>query len=182
MKRIIITGEIQSGKTTLAAALADSLRLAGFSISGWLALGLWRDNLRSGFDLLNLKTETVVPLARRGEENQTSKITPFVFNKTGMSEGKVLLQENSSHRAQYFFVDEVGKLEIAGEGWAPFLTPLIKAASCPDTLPEITLIWIVRQNLVEAVKNRWVVPETHIVNVEMTNALKQLQSLCGCDD
>ncbi len=182
MKRIIITGEIQSGKTTLAAALVDSLRLAGFSITGWLALGLWRDNQRWGFDLLNLKNGAVTPLARRSEGELTAKTTPFIFNEAALTAGRAMLQDTSCHDAQFIFIDEVGKLEMAGEGWAPCLTPLLEVVSRPDPQPETTLIWIVRQNLVEAVKRRWVVPMTSVVNVEMPDALKRLQSLCSCDD
>ena len=178
MKRIIITGEIQSGKTTLAAALVDSLRMKGRSVAGFLALGIWDDDQRSGFDLLDLTTNAVTPLARRAMTEQAGEITPFIFNEAGLAAGRGLLSPESAGKSEYIFIDEVGKLEMKGAGWAPELSPLLEAVSQEDALPERTLIWLVRATLVEAVMRRWDVPRTDIVSADSDDALEQLQSLC----
>jgi nucleoside-triphosphatase THEP1 len=85
VKRIIITGKRHSGKTTLALALVRALERSGRSVAGILAPGYWKDGLRDGFDLVNLATGRVVPLARRRKENTDKASCPIPL-ETGPEE------------------------------------------------------------------------------------------------
>lgn len=168
---VIITGGVQSGKSTLAAGLVSFLKDRGLPIAGILATGLWKDNLRHGFDLTDLKTGITTPLARRVSRQESRAITPFEFFDQGMAAGKGALDAKSCAHARMIMVDEVGKLELMDQGWAPFLTGLI-------LIPRAVHVWIVRENLVKAVCRHWHLDRVEIVHVSDTAALERLKRLC----
>ena len=64
-------------------------------------------------------------------------------------------------------VDEVGKLELNGEGWDRFLDPLLSIRSAAH-------IWIVRENLVEKVSRRWNLEPVEIIHVEDDGSFEKL--------
>ena len=66
-KMIFITGDLHIGKTTLVTRFVKNQSIGELRIAGILAKGLWKDGLRQGFDLLDLSTGQITPLARRRE-------------------------------------------------------------------------------------------------------------------
>jgi hypothetical protein len=67
---ILVTGGKHRGKTTLGADFIAAVSGKELRIAGILARGLWKDNLRSGFDLVNLSDGSTCPLAPQGEARQ----------------------------------------------------------------------------------------------------------------
>ncbi len=169
--QIIITGDVQSGKSTLAAGLVRFLNGRGVTMAGILAAGLWKDDQRHGFDLVDLKTREKTPLARRSIDPADGSITPFQFFGTGMAAGENALDPARCRDASVIMVDEVGKLELKGKGWAPFLGPLLFIRSAVH-------IWIVRESLVAEVCNRWNFQTPAIVRVDDGDSLERLKALC----
>ncbi len=168
---VIITGGVQSGKSTLAADLVLFLKDRGVPIAGILATGLWKDNQRHGFDLTDLKTGITTPLARRVNRQENTAITPFEFFDQGMAAGERALGAEGCAHARMIMVDEVGKLELMDRGWAPFLPSLV-------LISRAVHVWVVRENLVEAVCRRWHLDRVEIVHVSDTAALERLKRLC----
>lgn len=169
--QIIITGDVQSGKSTLAAGLVKFLDDRGVAMAGILATGLWKDDQRQGFDLVDLKTRETTPLARRNVNPADGSITPFQFFDTGMAAGENALDPARCRDAAVIMVDEVGKLELKGKGWASFLDPLLFIRSAVH-------IWIVRESLVGEVCNRWKFQTPAIVRVDDGDSLERLKALC----
>ncbi|MCD6532483.1 MAG: hypothetical protein J7L25_00170 [Deltaproteobacteria bacterium] len=165
--QIIITGGIQSGKSTLASRLVQFLNDSGVTLSGIIALGLWQDDQRHGFDLFDLKTGVKCPLARRQADSEGSTITPFQFFDKGLAVGARALDKERCRDTAVIMVDEVGKLELAGEGWARFLDPLLSIRSAVH-------IWIVRENLVEKVSRRWNLEPVEIIHAEDDDSFEKL--------
>ncbi len=168
--QIIITGGVQSGKSRLAARLVQFLKSRKVSLSGILALGLWQDDQRLGFDLVDLKTGVKCPLARRQIDLANNTITPFQFFDQGLTAGARALNLERCRDASVIMVDEVGKLELGGEGWARFLEPLLSMGSAIH-------IWIVRENLIEKVSHKWNLESAKIVHVEDDNNFAKLKTL-----
>ena len=166
--QIIITGGRQSGKSTLAARLVQFLNSRGVTLSGILALGLWQDDQRQGFDLVDLKTGVKCPLARRQTDSGDNTITPFQFFDKGIAAGARALNEERCRDTSVIIVDEVGKLELQGEGWARFLDPLLSIRSAVH-------IWIVRENLVEKVRRKWNLQQVKIIHVEEDDSFEKLK-------
>lgn len=166
---IIITGEIRSGKTTLAQALVLWMRTQAMKVAGILAPGHWRSGQRWGFDLVDLADGRVTPLARRNPSPDKDALTGFTFFPPGLAAGKAALAVDHCRDADRIVVDEIGKLELAGSGWAPYLGPLLAETAAGH-------IWVVRQSLVDPVCRAWAVRPAAIVSTEDPEALSLLKA------
>jgi nucleoside-triphosphatase THEP1 len=167
---IIITGPLHSGKTTLAVKLVDRLRGEAIRVKGILAPGAWTGSVRSGFDLLDLNTSRVCPFAVRTSESSSPHGMPFTFSRAGTTFGKQLLSTDACRDAGVVFIDEIGKLELAGEGWAPCLNPLL-------AIPGMVHVWIVRDTLLDSVCKTWNI-QPYTVDSRQPDALDSLWDTC----
>jgi iron complex transport system ATP-binding protein len=168
---IIITGGIQSGKSTMAAELLAFLKEKKIAAAGILAPGLWRNNQRRGFDLIDLKNGKKYRLARRRTDLNETDLTPFEFFPEGMKAGTRALTRVNCRKASVIMVDEVGRLELSNSGWAGSLKSLL-------TLTDALHIWIVREKLVAEVCEKWRLQSVKTLNVEDKNSFTQLKNLC----
>jgi nucleoside-triphosphatase THEP1 len=144
-KLIFVTGKPQSGKTSMVLELVGKARNHGLSVSGIACPGLWQKNQRSGFELLELDTGTKMLLSRR---ISGLKPVPFMFDAQSLEAGHKALCFERCKAARVVVVDEVGRLELADSGWAKSLYPLFSF-----DIP--ALLWVVRSNLVEQIKNHF---------------------------
>ena len=167
---VIITGWVQTGKSTLASALVDFLQSEKFPMAGFLATGLWKNGRRHGFDLTDLATGDTTPLARRVDRVDATSITPFEFFERGLAAGKKALDKKRVANAAMVMVDEVGKLELLGQGWAPFMSSVVLNLGAVH-------VWVVRENLVQNVCLRWNLDEVEIVHVDDGDALERLKKM-----
>ncbi len=168
---IIITGKIHSGKSSLAMKLATHTEQENLKISGIIAKGLWKNDIRHGFDLIDLSTGKKVPLARQQKSSSENQVTRFEFFESGLKFGSKALAKEKCVNAKIIFVDEVGKLELAQDGWAPMLFPLLSIKTAVH-------IWVVRENFIEAVCKTWKLKNPDIINCNEKNALNRLKLLC----
>lgn len=168
---IIITGDIQSGKSTAAADLAEFLEASNRKISGVLAKGLWKNNLRHGFDLIDLATKAAMPFARRKEQSGPDDVTGFDFFESGLAFAAQALDVKTCGSSDAVFVDEVGKMELAGAGLAPFLVPLL-------SIRHACHIWIVRKTLVKKVCDLWKLNHPEIIDISRTDGLPEIKARC----
>jgi nucleoside-triphosphatase THEP1 len=172
-RRIILTGAVQSGKSTLAEKLIHRLKEKNITMAGILARGLWKNNQREGFDLVNIRTGKVTPLARRSAElaTQNSDKILFSFFEQGVTAGYDALNVARCKTASIILVDEIGKLEAKGLGWASCLSPLL-------TLSRALHIWIVRENLIRQICRIWPVEQTMVIHAAAPDALLNLTTAC----
>lgn len=143
----IITGTHGGGKSELVARLAGLLRAAGRKPGGIRAAGLWENNVRSGFDLIDLGSGKRVPLCRRGILGAEVTAGEFGFCAEGLTAGTAALSAESAVRADVVFVDEIGFLELEGGGWAPALERLLSGPR--------PVVLVVRDYLLDKVLAGW---------------------------
>lgn len=165
-----ISGAVHSGKTTLARELADRLKALNYQTAGVLSIGRWRNSIRSGFDLLDLSSGQQFPLAERHDSPDAHGIA-FTFSQAGLDAGRSALRTASCSNAQCIFVDEIGKLELADEGWAPCLAPLL-------AMPDTRHVWVVRSSLVDSVCKKWNIQPSIIVDPTQSDAINRLLHSC----
>lgn len=168
---IILSGPRGSGKSTLLFTLLPLLRKEKLKVGGIIAQGLWQNGIRSGFNLLDLESGKYTPLCRRSDENGARQPTPFTFFEEGMASGEKALSVQQCSNADVVIVDEVGPLEIQGEGWAPLLSPLLE-------LDRPVHIWVVRHDCVGAVKRIWGLEDVEVVDVNDAGAAGILKNFC----
>ncbi len=180
IQRIIITGPVQSGKSSLAWALVKKLGQASIPMAGFIAKGLWENNRRCGFDLFDLRTQQMTPLAKRNKEknsptSDTSVVSngvPYTFFKEGIKAGQRALEAKNCRQAKIIMVDEMGKMELQGNGWASCIPDLLELEQCIH-------IWIVRETLVDSICCLWPFKTTKIISVDDPEALTKLMDICG---
>lgn len=146
-RRVILTGERGEGKTTLCLALAEEARRAGWTVGGVVTPGRWDGGQRDGYRVKDLLTGEERPLASRSGE-RTIRVGSFSFDSEGIAFGRRALEAALAAKVQLLIVDEIGPLELRGDGWAPLLDRLHSGA--PGAM-----VWVVRPELVEEVRKRY---------------------------
>lgn len=172
----LLVGNSGEGKTTRAAQVADLLRQRGWVVGGILAPGLWSDGKREGFDVVDLLDGRRAVLCRRdGADGPVCG--PFYFHSEGLRLGREALRLDRLRAAgaDLVIVDEVGPLELSGEGWAPALDVL--AAEWPGGM-----LWLVRRDLAEQVAKRWLAEEAVICEVSRVSAAELSEQFCSVPD
>lgn len=120
MEIIIVTGKVNSGKTTLMQQIVDEARAKGEKISGILALGSFEQDRKSGFNVKDVQTGKIKPLASAcKKDSQGFSIGRFNFFKDGFDFAQRSLLSFKPNGT--VFLDEVGPLELMGRGYAACL-------------------------------------------------------------
>jgi nucleoside-triphosphatase len=171
---VMVTSPQHTGKSSLIARYVDLCVEKKVGLAGILAEGLWENNQRSGFNLVDLSSRIRVPLAFRCPPRGRARIS-FEFYPEGIEAARTALDANRCATADLIVVDEVGKLEVIGEGWAPYLPPLL-------ALPGKMHIWAVRASLVEAVARCWEFTPRAVVDARSHGALDELITACALFD
>jgi len=157
----ILSGAQGIGKTTKLAEVVRFLRSDGIEPWGFLSPVVRQGEDRSGYDLQLLHDDTTVPLARRVADGNTLA-GPFTFYEDAIRAGRAALAASNSRACPLVIVDEVGPLEMRGQGWTPSLLPLIIARTCP-------LLLVVRPSLVNDVCSRWNLEPVEIWDASVTD-------------
>ncbi|WP_078683617.1 nucleoside-triphosphatase [Desulfobaculum bizertense] len=163
-QHIFISGSRHCGKSSLLAELVLALSHKDIPCAGILSRGLWEDGIRSGFDLIDLRSRTTTPLSRRIPDAAPGEI-PFEFLADGWTAARRALQPERCQSAALVAVDEIGPLEMQGKGFAPLLPPVLE-------LP-VLHVWVVRSALVDAVAAHWDL-SPHVIETQEHGALTRL--------
>ena len=168
---VLVTSPQHTGKSSLISRYIKLCRQHGIRVAGILAEGLWENNRRSGFNLVDLSSGNRVPLAVRCAPHGRAQVS-FDFFQDGIEAGQAALEVDRCATAELIIVDEVGKLEVIGQGWAQYLPSLLE-------LPGKTHIWAVRESLVDTVAKRWTFTPHAVVDARSRNALNALMAACA---
>lgn len=115
----ILTGPLHSGKTTLLKKSVQKLRDQKILVDGFLSLAVFERQERIGYDLFDLCTEDSIPLLRKKGDKTWMKTGPYFFVPSGLEKAQNVL--SLAIESEICVVDEVGPLELAGEGFWPAL-------------------------------------------------------------
>jgi nucleoside-triphosphatase len=124
MEIILIIGPINSGKSSAMMKLVLQEKAAGLSSTGIIAKAIIEDGRKIGFDVLDLSSDEIKPLARINWQISNSfKVGKYVFAREGFEFAcKALL---NFHPDGVVFLDEAGPLELSNRGYADCLRQLI---------------------------------------------------------
>lgn len=147
-KRIkVLTGTINCGKTTCAAAMVSEKRSQGRIVGGVLSKAFMDNGTKRGFYFEDISSgERILLCAEEGYGGEELKKSGgpdtgrFFFNPDAfLFAEKTLL---AARNADIIIIDELGRLEAAGKGLYPVTTQLIDQFAGE-------LVLIIRRELVE---------------------------------
>ncbi|MEW6717362.1 MAG: nucleoside-triphosphatase [Chloroflexota bacterium] len=108
---IIVTGPSGSGKTHWCLALADYARSLGVDVGGLVSPAVQEAGLKTGIELLDLRSGARRRLAVRRAESVTGPITEdWHFDNEALRWGNAVLVR--SKKCQLLILDELGPLEL----------------------------------------------------------------------
>lgn len=161
----LICGAVGSGKSTYAQTVANLLTERKLRVGGILSLRLKNNDETTGYDLLDLSTNVTEKFLRFGKVPGKEQIGRFSIFPEGIEKGIRTLERATHDKFDLVIVDEVGRLELRGDGWSDILKKLIE-------MPETPLLITVREGLEQEIIDKWHISDYEIVNVELTDPLR----------
>lgn len=136
----VITGPIHSGKTTLLKKMIEDFRVRELSVGGILAEALYDEKGRKiGFDAVDISSGRKIPLVREqknASEAGEQRVGRFFLHADGLKAASSVLlggaglkdRERGKNRpVDVLCLDEVGPLEMGGQGYYPVLKTILKS-------------------------------------------------------
>ncbi len=170
-KITIVTGNIDSGKTTFILSLYNELKRGSGFISKKRFVGEGKNISFTGYDLVNLNTGENVPLAYKTEFipqgwDEVCRRGPYSFSGKGFKFGEEIIDRICENIEVGFqieieeepvFIDEIGPLEMNGLGFSKGLRKILKAGK--------TLYIVVRSQILNDVIREFEIVSPRIVVV-----------------
>ncbi len=143
-KVFVLTGEKDSGKTRLAEEISKALKSERLTVGGIIQSKVMRNNERYGYDLIDIRTQKSLPLCRIDAPDTGIVAGPFKFYPEGIRFGVASLSIAKTKDCDIVIVDEVGPLEMKGEGWHEAVSNLLENYSG-------YLLIVIRKHLVDEI-------------------------------
>ena len=156
-KVFIVTGAVGEGKTAWLAKLEGLLKEKELKAGGILALRIMEEGKVIGYDITDIRTGDRTPFLRHTGD-ATVGVERFTMDPSGYRAGEKALDPHSNRSMNVVIVDEVGPLELRGEGWSEMIRGLIHETRA-------LLILAVRKNLAGEVTQRFNISPAEIIDV-----------------
>lgn len=127
----IIAGEQGSGKSTLMKQLLHSARSAGILCGGFIAIGFWRGDTRSGFDLMLVSSGRVLPFCRDQQQEGWIPLRRFFFSPETLATGIEEISVAMDQPTGLWLIDEIGPIDLEGKLWHDTFRKLLQATNAP---------------------------------------------------
>jgi len=152
----IVTGKINSLKSTRLADYYTNNPIG----DGFISKKVMKDNLVYGYDLVQLSTKNVIPFIIRdsfwdGEKKIIYKMGPYCFYEKAFQFLEEKTDEFINNHVSPVYLDEIGVLELNGQGFDNIIKKLIKS--------ETDLCLVVRDDLLDKVCERYGIDEIEII-------------------
>ena len=145
---IILSGKIGQGKTTLASEIVNLLKREGRSVGGTLCPRILEQGETIGYDIVDIISNKQEIFLRKGHEEVNDRIGYYAIFQKGLQTGKEALENALAAKCDWIIVDETGKMELEGKGWADLIDRLA-------SVPSVNLLLTVRDSFVEEVIAKW---------------------------
>ena len=148
----LLTGEIQTGKTSLCLEVVAAAREAGVRLGGLVSPGIFQDGEKIAIDVLDIRSGERTRLAEGPGGRATDLNTRrWAFQSQAVAWGNQVLE--NALPCELLVIDELGPLEfLRGEGW---VNGFQVVASGDYT----AALLVIRPSLLEEALKRWEVGE-----------------------
>ena len=145
---IILTGNPGVGKTAMIKTLIGSKSLDEIDFCGFYSEGVWVQNERDTYHIVDIQTQASELLCERKEPTSEWRAGPFNFRQPGLEFGcKVLGSIQARNPQSIVVIDEIGHLELKDQGWGHCMDDLVNSKA--------RMVWTVRPTLLDAVIAKW---------------------------
>ena len=156
---LVISGPVHGGKTTFVSMLADMLKDHGIEPCGFICKGRFTGGERSAFTLVDLEDGSEIAFATTRKRPGWERFRRFYINPEALAKGERIARKAVREGSDLLVVDEVGPLELEGGGWSGILEMLAVERN-------LMQIWVARQQIVDALRQRWRIPGENIFRLE----------------
>jgi len=124
---VVLTGPVHSGKTNLLNRSVARLKKQKFGLDGYLSLAVVRGGETIGYDLFDILTEKTTPFLQKTGKKSWPRIGSYFILPGTLKKAQEKIQRCSPRHV--LVVDEVGPLEVRGQGVWPALSGVLKEQS-----------------------------------------------------
>jgi len=156
---IIITGNVQEGKTSFLMQIVDALKKEELKINGFLARGIHEDGQRIGYDLEDISSGESLVYIRNTSSAGWYRHGKYYFSPEGESFGRQILEDAEVENTDLMIIDEIGPVELKGRGWALEIESLVNRG-------KIMQLWVVRRHLLKNVIRQWSIGDVMVQDVK----------------
>jgi nucleoside-triphosphatase THEP1 len=157
-ERVIISGDIDSGKTSLCGLLASEFKQHGWDVAGIITFGIFKAQEKVAFQATDLRSGESRRLAELKNPLPTNKgplTKRWAFNARSLDWANSILEQSTP--CQVLFVDELGPLEFdMGQGLLAGVEAINGGNYCYALI-------VVRQPLLDRALEHW--PDSQVVQV-----------------
>ena len=158
-KVYILTGEKQSGKSTLLEHWVKS----NPNVQGFITL----DQIDGIRYIINLASNIIIPYGSKKHDASAIAIGNWYLNKAGFQVGIDIITNYDIKRGGVLIIDEIGNLEMKGEGYSEALLGLMKKLNSIES--EMTMLLVVRSSLVDEVIDYYDIQNATVISKEELN-------------
>jgi nucleoside-triphosphatase THEP1 len=164
MPVFVLTGPVHCGKTTFVESAAALWKSSGLDVGGFLSRMLRDGDTIAGYDLADLDSGSSIPYLRRGPEGDAPAAGPYRICPGALETVRRILARDV--RKDIVIVDEIGPLEMAGNGsWTALTEALGGGARC---------LCVVRSSILESFLKKLGGEDVRIVRFGKPGGLESL--------
>jgi len=148
--RLLVVGEPGSGKTSWCREYIDRRRQSGSSVGGILCPAIEQQGQRVGSNAVDLLTGEELPFARLSRHESFKRgenVGDYTVSKKGISFACDAIRRAVENRCDLVVIDEVGPLELRGNGLMPAVELALVSA--------VDALIVVRSSLREELQRRF---------------------------
>jgi nucleoside-triphosphatase THEP1 len=171
MNRIfILTGPVNSGKSTFLSRIISALQTAQIRVGGFIAEKHFSENQGYSYLLRDVQSGKSVPLSSQKFTEGWITMGKFYFNPGAIALWSDLLSGLKNKSVDLIVIDEIGPFELKDLLWAGAISYLLASTDLP-------MIWVVRTSLVEAVVSKWRIRTPVIFDIKKDSALLAVKQI-----
>lgn len=155
----ILTGAIESGKTTYVKKVISLLNGKGVKTGGICCPKVKEEGVTTGYEIVDLAGNRKERFLVLAIDDTMERIGRFSILPDGLTLGKAALDAEHNKGNQLIVIDEAGPLELSGRGWAESIDSLISRGG-------FRLLIVVRRNILEKAIQKWDIDSKNVFDIE----------------
>jgi len=165
----ILTGPVHGGKTTFLKECLPLFLDHNIQVDGYLSIAAFEGQDQIGYDLNDLKENIAIPFIRNKGEADWQQVGSYYLIPKGLAKAEAIIVRSKA--ADLLIVDEIGPLELTGDG----LWPILQRTHC---LSKLVCLFVVREKkckeFINKVKPYEVKPFSLSDNIALSSMVEEI--------